>query len=44
MLGYKSAAMTLDTYTDLFEDDLGSVAERLNERVLYESGGEPWSQ
>lgn len=44
MLGHKSAAMTLDTYADLFEDDLGSVAERLNERVLAESSGELWSQ
>ncbi|WP_431218547.1 tyrosine-type recombinase/integrase [Leifsonia xyli] len=44
MLGHKSAAMTLDTYADLFEDDLGSVAERLNERALSESGGELWSQ
>jgi integrase len=43
MLGHKSAAMTLDTYADLFEDDLGSVADRLNERVLSESGGGLWS-
>ncbi|MGH1525954.1 tyrosine-type recombinase/integrase [Leifsonia sp. L25] len=43
MLGHKSAAMTLDTYADLFEDDLGSVADRLNERVLSESGGSLWS-
>ncbi|MGJ4844847.1 tyrosine-type recombinase/integrase [Leifsonia sp. Le1] len=34
MLGHKSAAMTLDTYADLFEDDLDGVAERLNERAL----------
>jgi integrase len=43
MLGHKSAAMTLDTYADLFEDDLGSVADRLNERVLSESVGGLWS-
>lgn len=30
MLGHKSAAMTLDTYADLFEDDLDSVADQLN--------------
>lgn len=30
MLGHKSAAMTLDTYADLFEDDLADVAERMN--------------
>lgn len=43
MLGHKSAAMTLDTYADLFEDDLGSVAERLNDRVLSESNGAFWA-
>lgn len=32
MLGHKSAAMTLDTYADLFDDDLDDVAERMNER------------
>lgn len=31
MLGHASAAMTLDTYADLFEDDLDDVATRLNE-------------
>src|SRR5690348_7027111 len=30
MLGYASAALTLDTYTDLFDDDLDAVAERLD--------------
>lgn len=30
MLGHKSAAMTLDTYADLFEDDLDDVAERMD--------------
>ena len=30
MLGHASAAMTLDVYADLFEDDLDGVAERLN--------------
>jgi integrase len=30
MLGHASAAMTLDTYADLFEDDLDSVSERMN--------------
>lgn len=29
MLGHSSAAMTLDTYADLFEDDLDRVADRL---------------
>jgi integrase len=43
VLGHKSAAMTLDTYADLFEDDLGAVADRLNERVLAEGDGDLWS-
>jgi len=31
MLGHASASMTLDTYAELFEADLDSVAERLND-------------
>ncbi|MFF9564352.1 tyrosine-type recombinase/integrase [Leifsonia sp. NPDC014704] len=38
ILGHKSAAMTLDTYADLFEEDLSDVANRLNERVLAHLG------
>ncbi|WP_394769452.1 tyrosine-type recombinase/integrase [Lacisediminihabitans sp.] len=30
MLGHASAAMTLDTYADLFDDDLDAVAEALD--------------
>ena len=33
MLGHASAAMTLDTYADLFEDDLDEVATRLNAQM-----------
>ncbi|WP_375386693.1 tyrosine-type recombinase/integrase [uncultured Microbacterium sp.] len=33
MLGHASAAMTLDTYADLFEDDLDEVATRLNDQM-----------
>ncbi len=29
MLGHASAAMTLDTYADLFDDDLDNVADAL---------------
>ena len=29
MLGHKSAAMTLDTYADLFDDDLAAVAQKI---------------
>jgi hypothetical protein len=30
MLGHASAAMTLDLYADLFDDDLEAVADRLD--------------
>lgn len=30
MLGHMSAAMTLDTYADLFEDDLDAVSDRMD--------------
>ena len=30
MLGHKSAALTLDTYADLFSDDLEAVADALD--------------
>lgn len=33
MLGHASAAMTLDVYADLFDDDLDAVAEALNQAV-----------
>ena len=33
MLGHKSAAMTLDTYSDLFPDDLDAVAAKPDEAV-----------
>lgn len=33
ILGHKSAAMTLDTYADLFDDDLDNVASLLNTRA-----------
>jgi integrase len=33
MLGHASAAMTLDTYADLFDDDLDAVASKLNEAM-----------
>jgi integrase len=31
MLGHKDAAMTLNTYADLFDDELDAVADRLGE-------------
>jgi hypothetical protein len=32
MLGHTSAKVTLDTYADLFDDDLDAVAESLHSR------------
>lgn len=31
MLGHKSAAMTLDVYADLFDDDLEAVSDALDQ-------------
>ena len=31
MLGHRSAALTLDTYADLFDTDLDTVSERIGE-------------
>ena len=39
MLGHASAAMTLDVYADLFEDDLDQVADRLD-RAAARSGAD----
>lgn len=41
MLGHKSAAMTLDVYADLFDDDLTAVADKLDESVgkMWARGG-----
>ena len=33
MLGHVKASMTLDTYADLFDEDLDEVADRLNEAI-----------
>lgn len=43
MLGHKSAAMTLDTYADLFDDDLDGVAARLDERATSADVGKLWA-
>jgi integrase len=37
MLGHKSAKMTLDTYADLFDDDLGAVASILHARYSHQN-------
>ncbi len=33
MLGHASAAMTLDVYADLFDDDLEALAEPLDQAI-----------
>lgn len=38
MLGHKSAAMTLDIYSDLFDDDLDEVAVRMDQLIADEKG------
>jgi hypothetical protein len=40
LLGHKSAAMTLDTYADLFDSDLDAVADRLD-KVARGAGVSP---
>jgi len=43
MLGHASAAMTLDVYADLFDDDLDAVATALNEARSNSSVGKMWA-
>jgi integrase len=43
MLGHASAAMTLDVYADLFDDDLEAVAVALD-RSRGESVGKMWAR
>lgn len=43
MLGHASAAMTLDTYADLFDDDLDSVAVKLEEAAAPALVGKAWA-
>ena len=35
MLGHASAAMTLDVYAGLFDDDLDGLADRMDEAHVY---------
>jgi hypothetical protein len=44
MLGHTSAAMTLDTYSDLFDDDLEAVAVTLHSRYSRSSVGKAWAR
>lgn len=44
MLGHASAAMTLDVYADLFDDDLDPVASRLNDGLALTAVGKRWAE
>ena len=38
-LGHASAAMTLDVYADLFDDDLDALSEAMSDLLLRENVG-----
>lgn len=44
MLGHASAAMTLDVYSELFEDDLDAVGDALSVAGAPESVGRMWAK
>jgi integrase len=44
VLGHASAAMTLDIYADLFDDDLEAVATALHDARARESVGKMWAR
>lgn len=44
MLGHASAAMTLDVYADLFDDDLNLVGDRLDAAALATDVVKMWSE
>ena len=44
MLGHAGAAMTLDVYADLFDDDLDAVAVALNQGAAGSDVGKPWAR
>jgi integrase len=44
MLGHASASMTLDTYADLFDDDLDGVAVALNAHAMNSDVGKMWAR
>lgn len=43
MLGHASAAMTLDIYADLFDDDLDAVGAALNHAAGAANVGRTWA-
>lgn len=43
MLGHESAAITLDVYADLFDDDLSAVSVNLETAAREPSVGNTWA-
>ena len=43
-LGHKSAAMTLDVYADLFDDDLDDLSERMGGLLFSQNVGKMWAR
>jgi len=43
MLGHASATVTLDTYADLFDDDLDSVSGALDQAIVTPVVGKVWA-
>lgn len=43
-LGHKSAAMTLDVYADLFDDDLDDLSERMGGLLFSQNVGKMWAK
>ena len=44
MLGHASAATTQDTYSDLFDDDLNDVSDRLDQAYEKSIVGKLWAE
>ncbi|NMN02669.1 integrase [Bifidobacterium sp. DSM 109963] len=42
-LGHKSATMTLDTYADLFDDDLDSLSQSMDDLLFSQNVGKMWA-
>lgn len=42
-LGHRSAAMTLDTYADLFDDDLDDLSAAMSDMLARENVGKMWA-
>ena len=43
MLGHASAAMTLDVYADLFDDDLDTVTKAMSQARTKQGVGKLWA-